>query len=814
MSKFIEPPTFVSDNKSYAEYKADLQMWSRISSLDKKIQAELVVYRLEGHPSRIKEKIITQLGDKLQDNDDGIRDLLTFLDTIYTKDDMADAWDKFSEFSCFNKKSDQSMSDFIAEWENCYYKLKKVGCDYSDMILAFKLLKDSKLNDMETKLVLTGVDYTTGKASKNLLQQIKDSLKKFKGRSIILDDDKRAVKVDDTLVSEMEDVLISKGWKPPRKERRRSRSVSPRRFPKNSSYKGKKNPLGEDHKPRKCFKCKCDHTENCNCPCVYHFADKCREHEKTKPVLGFFVKSNILSKPESAFITEHDSVNSDDDLVLVVKESLEELVLLSIEKSEALIDCACPTTVTGKKWMEEFYDSLSTEDKMQVKTVESDKVYKFGGGEKRKSLGKVIFPCHLAGKNVKMTTEVIEADFPLLLGNTMLKKTQAVLFLSQEKAMIMGTEVKMKETNSGHFSLRIEQPKQCLDYVQNDCFMTNYMNSIEDELSLKDVQKLHQYFGHVSRRKLEKLIKNSNKLTEGVKKHLDYIELHCKSCKFNQKAKPRPAVALPRASKFNQVVSLDLKEYPEGKYKYILYAVDHFSRLTVGAFLIDKKPSTVGAALMEKWIAPMGRMETLHSDCGGEFRCEEMTALAEYLGVKVSFTAAYSPHQNGINERNHEIVDNMMKKMRMEDPTMPCTVALTWGLVAKNTLQNVSGYSSFQIVFGEAPKLPSVYTAGPPGLEEVIMSKAVADHINALHLAREAYIFGESDRILAGALKQKIYRRGQDINPGDWICYKNKDKWEGPVKVTTKDGKSLYAVRAGKLLTINSDHADLTMFEG
>ena len=65
----MEPPSFISDKKSYVEYKADLNMWSRITSLDKKIQT--VVYRLEGHPSRIK-KILTQLGDKLVDNENVI----------------------------------------------------------------------------------------------------------------------------------------------------------------------------------------------------------------------------------------------------------------------------------------------------------------------------------------------------------------------------------------------------------------------------------------------------------------------------------------------------------------------------------------------------------------------------------------------------------------------------------------------------------------------------------------------------------------------------------------------------------------------
>ena len=90
------------------------------------------------------------------------------------------------------------------------------------------------------------------------------------------------------------------------------------------------------------------------------------------------------------------------------------------------------------------------------------------------------------------------------------------------------------------------------------------------------------------------------------------------------------------------------------------------------------------------------------------------------------------------------------------------------------------------------------------------MSKAMADHINALHMAREAFIACESDRVLKTALRKRVYSSAEQIFPGDWIYFKNKLKrWEGPVKVTTKSGKLLYSVRAGSLLTINTDHAVL-----
>ena len=64
-------------------------------------------------------------------------------------------------------------------------------------------------------------------------------------------------------------------------------------------------------------------------------------------------------------------------------------------------------------------------------------------------------------------------------------------------------------------------------------------------------------------------------------------------------------------------------------------------------------------------------------------------------------------------------------------------------------------------------------------------------------------------------MKSRIYTQGKDISVGDWIYFRNDTKkWEGPVKITTKDGKKLYAIRNRKLLTINSDHATLAKFEG
>ena len=100
----------------------------------------------------------------------------------------------------------------------------------------------------------------------------------------------------------------------------------------------------------------------------------------------------------------------------------------------------------------------------------------------------------------------MEADFPLFLGNTTLKKADAVLFPGREKTIFMGIEVTMKETSTGHFSLRINKPKASVEFMKNvlgdKCFVTSECleaeclvcnTEVSDELSLKDVQKLHQH---------------------------------------------------------------------------------------------------------------------------------------------------------------------------------------------------------------------------------------------------------------------------------------------------------------------------------
>ena len=73
------PPEFINDASEYSLYKRRLERWTRISKVEKKEQAEVVVYHLDRHPSGIQEKIDTALGDKIIGKDGGMDELIKYL---------------------------------------------------------------------------------------------------------------------------------------------------------------------------------------------------------------------------------------------------------------------------------------------------------------------------------------------------------------------------------------------------------------------------------------------------------------------------------------------------------------------------------------------------------------------------------------------------------------------------------------------------------------------------------------------------------------------------------------------------------------
>ena len=118
----------------------------------------------------------------------------------------------------------------------------------------------------------------------------------------------------------------------------------------------------------------------------------------------------------------------------------------------------------------------------------------------------------------------------------------------------------------------------------------------------------------------------------------------------------------------------------------------------------------------------------------------------------------------------------------------------------KNTLQNVHGYSPYQLVFGKKPSLPAFLSDRPPALDETSSTTILRDNLNALHRAREAFIESESSEKLRRALNHNIRSSG-DIKyiTGDRVYYKRlaNRKWCGPAVVLGQDGQQVLVKHGG-----------------
>ena len=135
--------------------------------------------------------------------------------------------------------------------------------------------------------------------------------------------------------------------------------------------------------------------------------------------------------------------------------------------------------------------------------------------------------------------------------------------------------------------------------------------------------------------------------------------------------------------------------------------------------------------------------------------------------------------------------------------------ALVWAVSAKNSLHNNLVYSPNQLVFGKNPNLPSVLTAKPPALRTVTPSELIAEHLNALHAARRAFIQSES----SDKLKTALQRQTRDVttkvfNNGDHVYYKRPDhkEWRGPGVILGLDASHVLVRHGGSYVRVSPCH--------
>ena len=105
---------------------------------------------------------------------------------------------------------------------------------------------------------------------------------------------------------------------------------------------------------------------------------------------------------------------------------------------------------------------MSNEDQNKIQEFESNVDFKFGDGKVYRSMKIAIIPASIGNLDVKIKTNVISCDIPLLLSSEFMKTTHTQINFAEDEVTMLGNTLNLQFTSSGHYSVPICKPKQVI----------------------------------------------------------------------------------------------------------------------------------------------------------------------------------------------------------------------------------------------------------------------------------------------------------------------------------------------------------------
>ena len=774
-------PTDPSTAKNYSLWRKDALIWQKLTDVPIAKQGLTLQYACRGD-DRIQEAVLAIETEKVECND-GFKNVLEVLDKLYKVDDKDEEMKAYHQFESISRKDNQTIADFINEFDSLWSKTKGHGNVISQNLLGIKLMRACNLTKSQCENIRASTltsDY----------EALKTTMKRTFGESTLLqstvkDGPSTSIKIEPTYTASKTPEDICRSCKDREREGHHAENTDDSEeeavfyesFRKGkfqqknlketvpgTKYMQGRNPVDKFGRITRCS----------ICDSVNHWKSRCPDKDYIKERPTYF---NVVL------------YQSDVDEPSNVKSLVHETI------GAGVADCGASNTCCGRNWLQQHIELLSDEDRDFITYHPSNSYYKFGYGPAQKASTTIRFPIYIGSKKVLLDADVLEHDLPLLLSKATLKRANARLNTEDDTITLLGETIKLINTSSGHYAIPITPNSTIINSLSENrnsgtvpdkvILMSRKRNLTRKEIALK----LHRQFGHPTAEKLIKLINLSDYKDDlELKRTIKEITENCDVCKRFKRPPPRPIVALPHSSEFNEVVAIDIKFYQNVP---ILHIIDTLTRYSTAVALKNKQPKEIIDKIFLHWISIFGRPQKIISDNGGEFANQEFRLMAEAMDIYVCTTAAESPWSNGLCERYNQVLGEMVSSILSE---VDCTlnVAIAWAVSAKNSLQNVHGFSPSQLIFGFNPMLPSVFTDKPPALSQNSYKDILSKHLEAQKLAFDSFNKAQSSERIRRALSHNIRTTGdiKYIN-GDKVYYKRTDdrEWHGPGVVIGQDGQ-------------------------
>ena len=765
MNNIKSPPIFhPEEDDDYTKWRNDIGVWKMFTDTKVEKLGPAVYLSLQGKArDAVRSLKIDDLG-----KEGGFDLILQELDNVYMQDETSRAFCAFKDFYEYSRGTGEGFSDFIVSFDQRYTKLRQYKMELPEGVQAFFLLKAANLNTETEKLARA--------ISKLEYKDMREKLMKIFGDPGVLSDknDVPAVKEDSVLYGENYDRDDQWGGRGAsgRVSRGRGRGFV-RGNNQRDSYRRGYSSTGRGSgpsqsnwrsSPARCFEC--DSTK--------HFAKDCPHRSAKKEDVEMNVHIALLStNPRGTLLRE--------------------------THGKMILDSGCSKTVAGKSWLEEINHTMSQADRESIVEKKSNSIFRFGDGVENSSLKVVTIPIYIGKLRILLDVEIVDKEIPLLLSRAAMKRLGMTIDFRRDHLTYSHGELKLECTTAGHYVVPVTVTHADSNNV-NFVFNLECLAGLSRREKMTKALKIHRQFSHASKEKLTKLLKNGGCEDPEFLECLAECCEKCETCYKFKKPPLKPIVGFPGAAKFNELVCMDLKEHEHAKV-WILHLIDAASRYSAACLIKSKRKEVVVAAIFRIWITYFGSPVKFLNDNGGEFANDVFREMNEKLGVITETTAAESPFSNGIVERHNGILYEAMMKT-MKDTRCDADMALAWAVSAKNALQNSSGYSPNQLVFGQNTNMPTVLTDLPPALEATTSSEIVRRNLEALHAARKNFIAAESSERVRRALRHKVRTYAdQHYETGQKVFYRREGfkSWKGPGTVIGVDNKTI-VIRHGSAI--------------
>ena len=160
------------------------------------------------------------------------------------------------------------------------------------------------------------------------------------------------------------------------------------------------------------------------------------------------------------------------------------------------------------------------------------------------------------------------------------------------------------------------------------------MEKVDDVTTLEKIKKIHENTNHKLEENILYAYRNANKLTDDVRQKIKTVCECCKVCKKFSRSLGRLKLALPKVVDFNEIVSLDLKQFGSN---YVLWMVCTFMSFIQGKVLKFKDAMTIVDAMNEGWNWRLGfPSKGFLADNGGEFQNDALEEYSSKAGLVLS----------------------------------------------------------------------------------------------------------------------------------------------------------------------------------